>query len=781
MSTPSSTSSSPTPSVTDVRGAPSDSHSSSSSGRYAQLNKLLDQTSLYSRFLSERMPTRYQHSMKLFTSSSDRRRARTTRASSPTPSSAASSSPAPAESVSDARFTSLNGLVAQGRSLFMYQAVGVDWLISLFENGLNGVIADEMGLGKTLQTIVFLAHLHAHGIAGPFLVVAPLSTLSSWEAEFRGWTPQLSVARYHGTPAERKALRETIFRDPPHAPVVVTSYEIAMNDAQHLKRYQWKLLVVDEGHRLKNIKCRLLARLKEYPSENRLLLTGTPLQNDLRELWSLLNFLLPNIFDSLSRFERWFDFDEVLRGEDGQEVLLQAESSERIVSKLHDILRPFVLRRLKVDVLQLPRKREYVVYTPLKRRQGGYYRQIMERKLRALQDGRGGLNMRNAFMQLQKACDCPYLVTRAQWMDDDDAFLASDGDDDVQLDAAEDDEEAVKPTKKKGKSAPRKPRQWSDDDIHADLLQSCGKLEVVGAVLRLLHRRHQKVLIFSGMTRMLDLLATFVECGRYGSYIRIDGSTPALDRHAQVLSFNSPSPSSPTIALLSTRAAGLGLNLASASTVILYDSDWNPQMDLQAQDRAHRVGSTQEVFVLRLLTPASVETRKYGRAQQKTVLSNIVMPRNRFKGEGDVAGGGTGEGKGERAFLEELREMFEREQRRLKGETPAEDEDGAGGGARRATTGGRKEEDRREAEATVIDSGRRGRGRKRKAGAKTAPVDEDEVEEVEAAVQVTDAELGLILSGKMTGKALAEHPLIDLVDDDADLENDAQPATDSAQ
>ena len=412
----SSPSSSPPPSITDVRGftdpSPSSTSSSSSSSssmtssRYAQLDKLLDQTSLYSKFLAERMPTRYQHSMKLFTSSSDRRRARTARASSPTSSSSPSvSSLSPAETVSDSRFTSLNALVAPGQSLFMYQAVGVDWLISLFENGLNGVIADEMGLGKTLQCIVFLAHLHAHNIHGPFLIIAPLSTLSAWEAEFARWTPQLAVVRYHGTPSVRKQLREDIFgKKVP--PIIVTSYEIAMNDATFLKHPTFKLLVVDEGHRLKNHECKLFSTLKSFQTENRLLLTGTPLQNNLRELWSLLNFLLPTVFDSLQRFERWFDFD-ALGGEEGRESLLAKEKSDRLVSKLHDILHPFVLRRLKVDVLQLPRKREYVVYCTYEEGAGRLLRAgDGEEAARQLHDGKEGLNMRNTFMQLQKICDC---------------------------------------------------------------------------------------------------------------------------------------------------------------------------------------------------------------------------------------------------------------------------------------------------------------------------------------------------------------------------------------
>ena len=324
-----------------------------------------------------------------------------------------------------------------------------------------------------------------------------------------------------------------------------------------------------------------------------------------------------------------------------------------------------------------------------------------------------------------------------------------------------------------------------DAAIHADLLQSCGKLQLVDSVLRLLLARGQKVLIFSGMTRMLDLLATFVECGRLRLLLHPHRRAPhpPLDRHSQVLSFNSPtSPTSPSIALLSTRAAGLGINLASASTVILYDSDWNPQMDLQAQDRAHRVGSTHEVFVLRLLTPASVEVSKWHRAQRKTVLTNVVMPRNKFKGEGDH-GDGEGGAEGERGFLEELKRMFDREQKRLKGEEVAvdagEEVEELSAKEKRAM---RKEEERRADEANIMEEGRRSqrtRGKKRKGGqsAQRAAVGDDvhaldvEEEDVEEARQVTDAEVTQILEGRMTGKELEAHPLVLLVDDDQGTED----------
>ena len=803
---PSSRSPSPTPSVastssssvTDVRGRPLElgSSSTTASARFAQLDKLLDQTSLYSRFLMERMPTRYQHSLNLFSSSADRRRARTQHTKADT--AASQSKPrhalaGDAEEVSDERYRFLNALLAPGRSLFMYQAVGVDWLISLFENGLNGVIADEMGLGKTLQTIVFLAHLQAHNVAGPFIIIAPLSTLSSWVDECGRWCPQLKVMRYHGNPDERKVLREQLSNSKSNAaqtPILITSYEIAMNDQSHLKRYSWKLMVVDEGHRLKNTQSKLLTTLKSFPTENRLLLTGTPLQNNLRELWSLLNFLLPTVFDSLDKFERWFDFDSVLASEDGKAVLLERERTERLISKLHDVLHPFVLRRLKVDVLQLPPKREYVVYCPMMRMQGQWYREIVDGKLRALTSGRGGLNMRNVMMQLQKVCDCPYLVKAAPWMESDD-FVVEDGEEDEQTrQEADDQDDTPAASKSKGKkrkadrqpvnkrNSERTPQAWTNALIHDDLLSSCGKLQIVDKTIRHLLSRKQKLLIFSGFTRMLDLLATLVDCGEYGSsYIRIDGSTPAVERGEQVKAFNSTVRDAPSIALLSTRAAGLGINLASASTVILYDTDWNPQMDSQAMDRAHRLGSENDVTVLRLLTPASVEMTKYGRAQRKTVLTNIVMPKSKFKGEeeasagddgvAEAAGGG---GKGEMEFLEELKEMFEREQRRLKGEeeivVPKKES-----GGRAQSMARRKEEDRKQEQANIIE-GQRGRRRTSAADRKRKLQEEEQAaqrkvnsDEVEEAAQLSDEEIAHLLRHELTSQQLAAHPLIELIDE----------------
>lgn len=220
---------------------------------------------------------------------------------------------------------------------------GIKWLISLYQNGLNGILADQMGLGKTVQTIGFLSHLRSKGIHGPFLIVGPLSTLPNWVAEVQRWAPSIPVVLYHGSKDERAAMRSEQM-GPPRAkttetfPIVVTSYEIVLADAKFLANYKWKYIVVDEGHRLKNMNCRLLRELRTIPTANKLLLTGTPLQNNLSELWSLLNFLLPDIFGSLADFESWFDFSAVGQ-EGGDKEIAAQEQRNRVVTKLHSILK----------------------------------------------------------------------------------------------------------------------------------------------------------------------------------------------------------------------------------------------------------------------------------------------------------------------------------------------------------------------------------------------------------------------------------------------------------
>ena len=234
-----------------------------------------------------------------------------------------------------------------------YQLEGVQWLLSLWENGLSGILADEMGLGKTIQIIGLIAQLRVTNTAGPFLIAGPLATLPNWINEFRKWLPSCPVVLYHGSKAEREDIRRK--RMQPSAakdisfPIVVTSFEICMIDRPALERYTWQYIILDEGHRIKNRNCKLVKELKSLRSVSRLLLTGTPIQNTLEELWALLNFCSPAIFDDLEVFQSWFGFRNIGRDTQADEII-DTEQRQRVVTKLHGILRPFLLRRLKVFI-----------------------------------------------------------------------------------------------------------------------------------------------------------------------------------------------------------------------------------------------------------------------------------------------------------------------------------------------------------------------------------------------------------------------------------------------
>ena len=232
-----------------------------------------------------------------------------------------------------------------------YQLEGLEWMLSLYENGINGILADEMGLGKTIQTISLLAHLWEQKSYGPFLVAAPLSTTSNWVEEFKKWTPSIPVVLYHGDKNERSKIRRNQLKHPGTSqfPVVVTSYEICMNDRKYLTGFGWQFIIIDEGHRIKNLDCRLIRELQSYQSANRLLITGTPLQNNLTELWSLLHFLLPTVFDKLSTFESWFDFSG-LKDKSSYEQLLSEERQQYLVKLLHVVAAEVVVRSRQIAI-----------------------------------------------------------------------------------------------------------------------------------------------------------------------------------------------------------------------------------------------------------------------------------------------------------------------------------------------------------------------------------------------------------------------------------------------
>ncbi|XP_061050937.1 lymphoid-specific helicase isoform X2 [Eubalaena glacialis] len=497
-----------------------------------------------------------------------------------------------------------------------YQVEGMEWLRMLWENGINGILADEMGLGKTVQCIATIALMIQRGVPGPFLVCGPLSTLPNWMAEFQRFTPEIPTMLYHGTQQERRKLN-----------------------------CYWKYLIVDEGHRIKNMKCRLIRELKRFNADNKLLLTGTPLQNNLSELWSLLNFLLPDVFDDLKSFESWFDITSL---SETAEDIIAKEREQNVLHMLHQILTPFLLRRLKSDVaLEVPPKREVVVYAPLSKKQEIFYTAIVNRTIanmfgsseketvelsptgrpkrrtrksidyskiddfpneleklisqiqpevdreRAVVEtnipieSEVNLKLQNIMMLLRKCCNHPYLI-----------------------------EYPIDPVTQEFK-------------IDEELVTNSGKFLILDRMLPELKTRGHKVLLFSQMTRMLDILMDYCHFRNF-NFSRLDGSMSYSEREKNMHSFNTDP--DVFIFLVSTRAGGLGINLTAADTVIIYDSDWNPQSDLQAQDRCHRIGQTKPVVVYRLVTANTIDQKIVERAAAKRKLEKLIIHKNHFKG-----------------------------------------------------------------------------------------------------------------------------------------------------
>lgn len=455
-----------------------------------------------------------------------------------------------------------------------YQVRGLNWMISLYEHGINGILADEMGLGKTLQTISLLGFMkHFKNINGPHMVLVPKSTLANWMNEFKKWCPTIRAVCLIGDQDTRnKFIRDTMM--PGGWDVIVTSYEMLIREKSVFKKFTWKYMVIDEAHRIKNEESKLSLIVREIKTCNRLLLTGTPLQNNLHELWALLNFLLPDVFSSSEDFDDWFNTNNCL-GDDG------------LIKRLHSVLKPFLLRRLKSDVEKslLPKK-EVNIYIGLSKMQRDWYTKILMKDIDIV-NGAGKvekMRLQNILMQLRKCVNHPYLFDGAE----------------------------------------PGPPYTTDEHI----IDNAGKLVVIDKLLPKLAEQGSRVLIFTQMTRVLDILEDY--CWFRGhSYCRIDGQTAHEDRDRQIQEFNADG-SEKFLFMLSTRAGGLGINLYTADVVILYDSDWNPQMDLQAMDRAHRIGQTKQVRVFRLVTENTVDEKIVERASVKLRLDRMVIQQGRL-------------------------------------------------------------------------------------------------------------------------------------------------------
>eukprot|EP00466_Bigelowiella_natans_P005526 jgi/Bigna1/80818/fgenesh1_pg.74_\ len=482
-----------------------------------------------------------------------------------------------------------------------YQIDFLNWMTRLYNRGVSGILADEMGLGKTVQAISMVGYLSQYANqTGLHLIVVPKSTIANWEREFRKWLPNVRAVKILGNKTERAEVIQNL--SPETFDVLITSYEMLIIEKAFFRHFNWRLFVVDEAHRLKNDQSVLSGVMRELNTNCRLLLTGTPLQNNLHELWALLNFLMPKQFQDSEAFEQYLNLTATTptgssSSQSRNESVISSSNSingsssggeasggnhDLVRRRLHGILRPFMLRRLKSEVARsVPPRTEINVYLRLSPNQRALYRNILIKDFDAVSGGSGKARLMNTMMQLRKACNHPYLFDGQE---------------------------------------PGPPFETGEH-----LVEAAGKLRLLDRLLSKLKSQGSRVLIFSQMARMLDILEDYMIYRGY-AYSRIDGSIAGEERQEQIDSFMADG-SDKFVFLLSTRAGGLGLNLQKADQVVIYDSDWNPQADIQAIARAHRIGQTKNVTVYRLIQEGTVEEKVVERAFQKLYLDAIVMQR----------------------------------------------------------------------------------------------------------------------------------------------------------
>ncbi|KAF8063974.1 P-loop containing nucleoside triphosphate hydrolase protein [Lyophyllum atratum] len=488
-----------------------------------------------------------------------------------------------------------------------YQLEGLSFLVAMFKNGMNCILGDEMGLGKTLQTLSLFAYIKENipGPHDPHLVICPLSVLSSWEAEAARWTPSLRVIRFHGPSNERERLKHSL-RGERAFDIMLTTYEAYVGEDQWFKSFRWAYCVLDEGHKIKNSETILSQKVQGIGSMHRLLLTGTPVQNNLVELWGLLHWLLPNVFTlaSQSIFKDSFNIER------GSYAIPFLNAAKKLISII-------MLRRTKATVAgdDVPPREELTMFIPLTEAQRFWTYRLLTKmdtpdlkkifvespslksgNAAADQGGREVLanlenqtesgkfegtqwkKLMNLLMQLRKVCDHPYLLPNAE------------------------------------------PEPYG---IGEHVVSSSSKVIAIDKILAEILPKGERVLIFSQWTGMLNLLEDFMAL-RSIPYARLDGSTRRPRRALDIKLFQQEV-SPYKVFLVSTKAGGLGINLTKATTVIMCDSDWNPQNDLQAIARAHRIGQTKVVKVYRLICQGSVEDQMLDRIRRKLFLSVKIM------------------------------------------------------------------------------------------------------------------------------------------------------------
>lgn len=486
-----------------------------------------------------------------------------------------------------------------------YQLEGLEWMVRKFEEGANGIMGDEMGLGKTLQTISFLAYIQQMNPAfGPFLILCPLSVMPAWEAEFKRWCPTLSTFTFHGNQQDRTEMKAQLSQPGTRAAdanVLLMTYETLVRDSYWFsERIYFRVIVLDEAQRIKNEASQVGQAVRAIQSAYRLLLTGTPLQNNLRELWALMNFLYPEVFtkDLKSVFGQAFQL-----AHDGGVGVIKDEAK---MSAAHSLLNETMLRRLKVNVLKglIPPKTEIVVKCDLSPVQRWHYRNLLKMNIGLTNDANGEqgqvkyASTTALLMQLWKCCLHPFLFEGVQKCAQD---LVS--------------------------------GQWKNV-VDENLIYSSGKLCILDKLLSDIYKSKAakkgggKVIIFSQYTSMLNILEEYCSFREY-KYVRLDGQTALARRKWSMHLFNRDYSENPEdrvfIFLVSTKAGGVGINLQTADNVVIYDSSWNPYVDLQAQDRAHRMGQKNAVTVYRFITDDTCESRVRFFAEQKLAMKQSVL------------------------------------------------------------------------------------------------------------------------------------------------------------
>nr|CAG8532112.1 3828_t:CDS:10 [Entrophospora candida] len=705
----------------------------------------------------------------------------------------------------------------QNCTLKEYQIKGLNWLANLYEQGINGILADEMGLGKTVQSISLMAHLaESQNIWGPFLVIAPSSTLHNWQQEIARFVPSFKILPYWGNPSTRKVLRKTLnkknimFNKDAPFHVVITSYQLVVQDKSYFERTKWQYMILDEAQAIKSSTSARWKALLGFQCRNRLLLTGTPIQNSMQELWALLHFIMPTLFDSHQEFSEWFSKDIESHAEN------KGSLNEFQLKRLHMILKPFMLRRVKKTVQnELGEKIEKEVFCTLTARQRMLYRglrekisvsELLERAATLSENDSSVDSLMNLVMQFRKVCNHPELFERADvtspysfcaysntWMisrEGDKLYLPYSTKNLISYHLPKlvyRDGGILEVPRENSNAGSRKfvldhlMNIWSPDYIHKSindyendtfgflrfidtspseasstfrsnivqkwlmhllnyksrgvhitdenpesypiaainnrakflisetsfalsltnviappirivcydkcfhndqnsilfepeirssftgtiellpkkerksnivgkyleqsggkgihgrtyfkgqgfsymqvpamkkLIMDSGKLATLDKLLEELKAGGHRVLIYFQMTRMIDLMEEYLAYRQY-KYLRLDGSSKISDRRDMVEDWQS-----------NTRAGGLGINLTAADTVIFYDSDWNPTVDQQAMDRAHRLGQTKQVTVYRLITKGTIEERILQRAKQKDEIQRVVISGGEFK------------------------------------------------------------------------------------------------------------------------------------------------------